>query len=89
MCVLEGFSAESGRVEILAAEVILNKEKWICSIYKQPKVTDAHIVGILESIMNTSSNDSVNLVVCGDFNVFPNMFPKIIIVLMISLIFMV
>ena len=36
---LEAVNAESGRVEILAIELVLRKEKWIIlSVYKQPQL---------------------------------------------------
>ena len=72
---IERFSINNndGRIEILAVEVSINKEKWIfISIYKQPKVKMNTIVTCIDNIMLELSHTDFNIVLLGDFNV--NMF---------------
>ena len=67
---LENSEVESGRVEVLANEIVISDEKWlICSVYKQPTVKDADISNLLESLFNKCSKDYSNYIVCGDINV--------------------
>ena len=60
-----------GRVELLATELTLNKERWhIICIYKQPKVSISVFSSIIEDIMNmTLAKNIDNVVICGDFNI--------------------
>lgn len=67
---LEVYEAESGRIELLIIELVLNNEKWLCcSIYKQPDVKDVHIVAILESLINKCLKECTGFIMMGDFNV--------------------
>ena len=60
----------NGRIEILAVEVTLNKEKWLfISIYKQPKVKIRFFTECVDNIMMKCINYDVNIVMLGDFNV--------------------
>ena len=74
---IENFSINNndGRIEILAVEVSINKEKWVfISVYKQPKVKINTIVTCVDNIMSELSHIDFNIVLFGDFNV--NMFNK-------------
>ena len=63
-------TCESGRVEMLALELILHDEKWLLiSVYKQPKVKNGHIVEFLDSLLNKCSSEVQNCIICGDLNI--------------------
>ena len=69
---LENFSINNynGRIEILAVEIHIRKEKWIfLCIYKQPKVKIEFIIEIMECIMTQLAQYDFNIVLLGDFNV--------------------
>ena len=60
----------NGRIEILAAEVTINKEKWILlSIYKQPRAKICHLIECVDNIIMQISKHDLNIVLMGDFNV--------------------
>ena len=61
---------KNGRIEILAVEVTLNKEKWLfISVYKQPKVSIRLFTECVDDIMMKCINYDINIVMLGDFNV--------------------
>ena len=67
---LESVQADSGRIELLAIEIIINREKWLMfNMYKQPQVKNNHIIETLESIINQGLNEVKNLMLFGDLNV--------------------
>jgi hypothetical protein len=69
---LEAFSIndKNTRIEILAVEVLIRKEKWIfLSFYKQPKVTSSHVIEIVDKVMFQLAQYDLNLVFLGDFNI--------------------
>ena len=69
---LENFSMNdgNGRIEILAVEVTINKEKWILlSIYKQPRAKICHLIECVDNIIMQISKHDFNIVLMGDFNV--------------------
>ena len=67
---LEAVNAESGRVEILALELVLRKEKWLLlSVYKQPQVKNACIVSVVEGLLDRCCQETRNILMFGDFNV--------------------
>ena len=58
-----------GRIETIAVEIILNKEKWnICSMYKQPKVKNEVIVSELSDLFENFMSGA-NAIIFGDLNV--------------------
>ena len=58
------------RIEVLAVEVTINKEKWLfISMYKQPKVKANNIINCVDNIMNHCINFDCNIVIMGDLNV--------------------
>jgi hypothetical protein len=60
----------TGRIEILAVEVVMRKEKWIIlSIYKQPKTSTNCIVETVDKIMMQLAQNNFNIVILGDFNI--------------------
>ena len=69
---IDDFSMDNsdGRIELIGLEVTINKEKWVfISIYKQPKVKIIHLVEIMDNIMIQLSQQDINIVFIGDFNV--------------------
>ncbi len=61
---------ESGRVEVLVVEVILNGEKWFyCIVYKQPTVKSVHFIVFLQSVFDKCLREQANLIASGDFNI--------------------
>ena len=67
---LEISECQSGRVEIMAVELILNGEKWLfCSVYKQPKVKDEHIIDILCKIIDKCTAEGLKTILVGDLNI--------------------
>ena len=61
---------ESGRVEVLVVEVILNGEKWFyCSVYKQPTVKSGHFIVVLQSVFDKCLREQANFMASGDFNI--------------------
>ena len=58
----------NGRIEILAIEVLIRKDKWI-SIYKQPKVKTCHVIETVDKIMLQLAQFDLNIVLLGDFNI--------------------
>ena len=69
---IEKFSVdkENGRIEILAVEVSINKERWIfLSVYKQPKVKVTKLTEVMNNIMIQLEQHNVNIVFTGDFNI--------------------
>jgi hypothetical protein len=69
---LESFSFNNlnGRIEILAVEISINKEKWLfVSCYKQPKVHTRHLIDTVDKIISRVAPYDLNLVLFGDFNV--------------------
>ena len=58
------------RVESLCIEVYIKSEKWIlCSVYKQPNMSDLNFKGIFENVLKTISQDCTNFIFMGDFNI--------------------
>ena len=67
---LEISECQSGRVEIVAVELILNGEKWLfCSVYKQPKLKDEHIIDILCKIIGKCTAEGLKTILVGDLNI--------------------
>ena len=69
---LENFNIDNcyGRIEILAVEVIMRKEKWILlSIYKQPKISISHVNEIMDKIMIELNSVCSNIIILGDLNI--------------------
>jgi hypothetical protein len=60
----------NGRIEILAVETLIRKEKWILiSIYKQPKVGINYINETIDKLMLMLAQNELNIVILGDFNI--------------------
>lgn len=67
---LEISGDESGRIESLAVEIVVRKEKWIlCSVYKQPKVSNDTIVAKMSSLIDKCLTSYKNCIIFGDLNV--------------------
>ncbi len=63
------FNNDNGRIEILAVECKVNKEKWIfVSIYKQPKVKTNILSTCIDNIMLHVKSNDYNVVILGDMN---------------------
>ena len=61
---LEISECQSGRVEIVAVELILNGEKWLFfSVYKQPKVKDER------KIIDKCTAEGLKTILVGDLNI--------------------
>ena len=53
----------------MAVELILNGEKWLfCSVYKQQKVKDEHIIDILCKIIDKCA-EGLKTILVGDLNI--------------------
>ena len=67
MCSIDN---DKGRIEVLALECTVNKEKWIfVSIYKQPKVNVTSLCQCIDSIMLHITEVNPNIVIYGDLNI--------------------
>ena len=65
----ETMYTESGRVEVLVMEVILNGEKWFySSVYKKPTVKSCHFIVVLQSVFDKCLHEQANFIASGDFN---------------------
>ena len=57
---------KDSRIEVLAVEVTINKEKWLfISMYKQPKVKASIIIYCVDNIMNHCINFDCSIVIMG------------------------
>lgn len=65
-----GNNASTGRIEMMVLELTIKREKWLlCSLYKQPKVSDSNFKDILENVITKLGQDGRNFLIIGDFNV--------------------
>jgi len=56
--------------KILAIEVNINSEKWICySLYKQPKLSISKFVPLIEHVMMKCGDKASNIMIIGDLNI--------------------
>ena len=62
--------SSSGRIEVLAVEVLIRKKRWIfISLYKQPKVKTCQLIICIDNMMTQLSTQDFNVILFGDFNV--------------------
>ena len=64
------FNDEHGRIEIMAVEVSIQKDKWLfVSLYKQPKVHVSLLSNCIDGIMHECGLEKYTLVILGDTNI--------------------
>ena len=62
--------SSSGRIEVLAVEVLIGKKRWIfISLYKQPKVKTCQLIICIDNMMTQLSTQDFNVILFGDFSV--------------------
>jgi hypothetical protein len=67
---LEEHKCESGRMECLVIEIIIQGRKWLIhSIYKQPIVKNNHFKTVIENVIINCNKEDLNYIICGDLNI--------------------
>ena len=57
-------------IETLTVELTMKSEKWVvCSLCKQPKVSNQKLVSVLEYMLGKLYHEYINVILVGDINI--------------------